>query len=212
MTTEQINSPSYWEKRFATGDWQTHRGSWQTTEFAKAQVKRFGIPADFDGTIVDFGCATGDAFPVYREAYPKAKLVGVDISNSATDEARRKYGEFATFIAGGVEAVPASDVIIASNVLEHLDDDLAIATELRLKSQRLFIVVPYREAPLDLEHVRSYEADRFDSLGPKRHVIYYCVGWTEFGRGLIRKAVKNVGRIFRAQPVYPVNRQIMFEF
>lgn len=161
-----INTKAYWEERFASGDWEEQHGRLQTRSFAKAQVKYFKIPPSFDGTILDFGCGLGDAIPVYRSAFPNARFIGVDISDSAIDLCRRRYGHIAQFIQGDHTSVPLADIIIASNVFEHLDNDREVAAHLLGKCKDLYIIVPYKEetAP-GAEHVNSYDENYFWSVG-----------------------------------------------
>ncbi|MEA3467600.1 MAG: class I SAM-dependent methyltransferase [Thermodesulfobacteriota bacterium] len=74
------------------------RNSWQTESFAKGQVEFLKILSDFVGTLVDFGCGLGDAMPIHKKKFPYAKLIGIDISQSAIDKCLVKYDEIATFI------------------------------------------------------------------------------------------------------------------
>ena len=83
---QNINTKDYWDSRFQSGDWATRGGRSQTENFARAQIKHLGIKSDFVGSICDFGCATGDAFPIYKHFFPNAKLIGVDFSSSASAE------------------------------------------------------------------------------------------------------------------------------
>src|SRR4051812_13831088 len=135
------NTIDYWDKRFKTGDWQDKGGFSQTHCFAVAQLPHLGLDVSFSGAICDFGCGAGDSFPVYRRAFPGASLFGVDFSDAAIDICRARYSAIATFRTGGVEAVPDSDVIICSNVLEHVDDDEAIVSALKAHCSKLFVVV-----------------------------------------------------------------------
>ena len=56
---------------------------------------------------------------------------------------------------GGAAHAPDADIIVTSNVLEHLEDYLEVARTLLARCGRLFIAMPYREQPMDREHVRS---------------------------------------------------------
>ncbi len=158
-----INTKEYWENRFAK-NWKKN-GERQTTEYAKANVAHLSIPKGFEGTILDFGCAKGDAIPVYSDHFPKAKLIGIDISEIAIEGCRKKYGSLAEFRSGNISSVPAVDVIIASHVMEHLTDDKSVALELLKKCQDLFVFVPYKENPLFEEHVNYYTDNYYDDLG-----------------------------------------------
>ncbi|MCW5558497.1 MAG: hypothetical protein KIT22_11790, partial [Verrucomicrobiae bacterium] len=95
--TANINTREYWDARFASGDWELKDGRSQTAGFARAQIPRFGIPDDFAGTLVDFGCGLGDSFPLYRRQFPRARLVGVEISESAVASCQSRYGGLAEF-------------------------------------------------------------------------------------------------------------------
>jgi hypothetical protein len=169
---------------------------------------------DFEGTLVDFGCGLGDAMPVYREHFPKAKLIGVDISQSAIDICRTRYGTFAAFAQGDCESVPTADVIIASNVLEHLTDDREAARCLLSKCKSLYVVVPYKEAPpLCDEHVNTYDERSFSDLGDYDFKVFPCVGWSPFGIRLwYHIYFKNVFRFLLRMPLRRRNMQIIFRF
>ncbi len=131
--------------------------------------------------MLDFGCGEGDAFPIYRRRYPRAKLLGVDFSSAAVDRCHGKYGHLAEFLCGDHLTVPPVDVIVASNVLEHVDDDLAVARTLLAKCSLLFVVVPYREQRLIEEHLRSYDLRSFEELRPTRVEVFASKGWSQFG-------------------------------
>jgi SAM-dependent methyltransferase len=185
MTTkENINTKKYWDKRFADKDansWKNKNGEYQTTDFAYAIAKRLRISKDFSGTILDFGCALGDAIPVYKKYYPKATFIGIDFSSIAIAQCREKFGNMATFICGDVNAVPNVDVIITSNVLEHLSDDKNIAKKLSGKCKDLYIAVPYNEKISgESEHINSYNTKSFDNKdvtwGGVKFQIYLCRG------------------------------------
>jgi 2-polyprenyl-3-methyl-5-hydroxy-6-metoxy-1,4-benzoquinol methylase len=77
-------------------------------------------------TILDYGCGTGDhiTFPLARAGY---KVIGVDIHEPSILEARRRYAlpnlTFRTADAQDLLGTGLSfDVIVCSEVLEHLDD------------------------------------------------------------------------------------------
>ena len=185
---ENINTKAHWDKRFATGDWEANEGRKQTEAFARGVIPFLHIPADFSGTILDFGCGLGDAIPVYRNRFPRASLIGMDLSSSAIELCHSRYGHTATFFQGDHTAVPPVDIIIASNVFEHLSDDLEIARTLCNRCDQLKIVVPYREYPAGsipkpgAEHVNlRYEEDSFATVGSCQCEAFACPGWSEYG-------------------------------
>ena len=209
-----INTKEYWNKRFTVGDWELKSGRWQTAAFARAQTRYIRIPRNFHGTILDFGCGLGDAIPIYREHFSHAKLVGVDFSDAAIRKCRNAYGDMAMFVCGGVEAVPHVDVIIASNVLEHLTDDMTVAEHLLAKCSELYVIVPYMErVSLGGEHVNSYDESSFRELGPCEHAIFRSQGWGLHGLRLYYQGyLKNIFRVLMEKPLVRREYQIMFRF
>ena len=217
MAEKMIDNPNtrnYWEQRFSTGDWESKGGRGQTESFARGQIPYLKIGANFDGTLLDFGCGFGDAMPVYKEQYPKAKLIGMDISHSAIEMCRTKYGSIASFIHGDYASVPEVDIVIASNVFEHLTDDRQIAKSLLSKCKSLYVIVPYKECPLFPEHVNTYDENYFSGLGKYDCRVFPCAGWSQYGlRGLWYQVhFRNLFRLLLQKPLCRRNKQNLFHF
>ena len=209
---KNINTVDYWDMRFGSGDWAEKGGYTQTRMFAEAQLPLLHIPSDFSGSICDFGCGAGDAFPVYHKAWPQAKLLGMDFSAEAIRLCAERYGQIAEFVCGDASAVPQVDIIICSNVLEHLDDDAGVVVQLLNKCKSLYVVVPYREQPLHGEHVRAYDENSYSKFTVARTVVFKSRGWTEFGlRSLARIYIGNALSLLMRQPIRRRNYQILFQ-
>lgn len=209
-----INSQLFWDRRFSSGDWESDDGRSQTTYFAIMQTRNFRIPRDFYGCILDFGCGLGDAFPVYRQKYPAAKLVGVDFSSAAIEKCIASYESIADFICTDHYKCPEAEVIITSNVLEHLDNDQEVARSLLSKCRDLYIVVPYREQHLISEHLRAYDKHSFDALSPIRTKVFASKGWSQYG---IKSCwwqiyIKNILRLIFRKPTLRRRMQILYHF
>lgn len=211
---QNINSKEYWDWRFSSLDWIEKGGRQQTSGFATAQVVHFDILPDFNGEIIDFGCGLGDALPIYKQHFPNATFIGIDISQSAIDQCVEKFGNIARFIRGDYNIVPETDVIIASNVLEHLSNDREIAGHLLSKCKSLYIIVPYKEQPICSEHVNFYDEKYFSDLKPVAVRVFPCKGWTQFGlRGLVYNVwFKNIFRYLFKRTLVRRNMQILFQF
>lgn len=206
-----LNSRDYWEQRFGSGDWVQKGGRSQTREFAHSYIPRLRLDATFDGTLCDFGCGSGDGMPEYRAAFPRATLVGVDFSAEATKLSRTQYGTLAAFLCGGAEVVPECDVIVCSNVLEHVSNDTEVMAKLQSRCRRLFVVVPYLEQPLCSEHVRAYSRDAYENFKPNRIEVYACRGWSEYGCSRIRMYLLNPIHFIQGHSWRRRRRQILFE-
>jgi SAM-dependent methyltransferase len=210
---KNINTREYWDKRFSTGDWIRKNGRKQTEDFVSAIVKKISLSHNFDGTILDFGCGLGDGIPVLHKSFPFAQLVGCDISESAISQCKEFYGGIATFYQGDYIDVKPVDVIICSNVLEHLDNDIDVAKSLRHKCKILYIAVPYKERPLIEEHVNAYDEFSFKDVGEYTYDVFTCKGWTQFGiRGLWwNMYFKNIFRYILGFNLHYRNKQIIFK-
>ena len=167
-----IDSPKeYWDHRFKSEDWGTN-GRIQTLEYAKANLKSIGLSSDFNGSVLDFGCTLGDAVAIYSNAFPNAKLLGVDISEAAIEKCREKYGDKAEWLCVNYTNIPFADVIIASHVMEHIIDDKVVINALIKKCSDLFVFVPYKENPLYFEHVHSYNEFSYKDLNVFEQKIF----------------------------------------
>ncbi len=169
------------------------------------------LSKSFTGVFLDFGCGLGDAFPVYRDNFPSATLIGVDHAETAIIKCQEKYGDIATFIEGGCESIPDVDVIVASNVLEHISDDKKITRALVQKCSELYVFVPYMENPLCLEHINYYDKYSFSSFEIIDRKRFACRSWSQYGRQLwIDVYLKNILRPLLGKRLVRRRRQIMF--
>jgi SAM-dependent methyltransferase len=211
----EINSRSYWDWRFSSGDWEEKKGREQTASFARALRSRIDLPSSFSGTLLDFGCGLGDAIPVYRQAFPNATLVGVDRSTAAIARCRADYGRLASFFVGDHRSAPKVSVIVASNVLEHVAACDKVLGALLGRCQRLYVLAPYREPLQDgSEHVHSYDETSLREWQPYQVETFLCRGWSQSGpRDLWWNVhAKNLARLLLGRPLVHRARQILFCF
>ncbi|WP_296313633.1 class I SAM-dependent methyltransferase [Winogradskyella sp. UBA3174] len=160
---ENINTKDYWESRFITKNWGKS-GNRQTKEYAKANVAQTNLDSNFKGSVLDFGCALGDAIPIYHQAFPDASLYGMDLSEVAIEICKNKYGDIAKFESGTHDTIKQYDLIFASHVMEHLTADKTVVAHLLTNCKELFVFVPYKESPLYREHVNYYERNYYDNF------------------------------------------------
>lgn len=101
------------------------------------------------GKILDAGC--GDGYLVNQLRKLGFDATGIDISKSRIDYAKRTYGDF--YSIGSVYKTGFDDarfdIVIASEVIEHLDDpDRAIEELKRVSKDFIIFTVPYKEKPV----------------------------------------------------------------
>lgn len=209
-----INTKEYWENRFASKDWEEKGGHFQTIQFAKDIVQLINIPSDYSGKILDFGCALGDAIPIYREHFQRASLIGVDHAKAAILKCKERYVGIAEFINCNHLEIPKADVIISCSVFEHLSNQMDVVKHLLTKCVDLFIFVPYKEVIRpNSEHVNSYDENSFRQFGAYNTTVFLTKAWSQFGRKLwIDVYLKNLLRPFFNKKIVRRNRMIMFQF
>ena len=207
-----VNTRDYWEKRFATGDWEAKGGTQQTICFAETLVRYLNILPSFSGSILDFGCGLGDAVAVYHEHFRCASLIGVDITRAAIEKCRQRYSGIAEFVQCDYTEVPEADVIVSCAVFEHLSNQMEVARHLLRKCGELYIVVPYKETlSPGSEHVNTYDETSFAELGECDSTVFSSKGWTEYGLRLwVNVHAKNLLRFFFGRKLHRRRRMIMY--
>ena len=131
------------EKHFAAqGGWEQNNGRRKTRIFAECFHHHIKLPY----SRFDLECALGDAIPVWRAAYPFARLYGCDISEVAITRCIADYGHLAEFFPVSLEALEGTwDVIYCSNMLEHFTDPVVVASQLLHHCSALYVMTPYKE-------------------------------------------------------------------
>jgi len=146
------NDPSYWDQRLAE-TW--HQRTWPSKNQRIIQLTRR------DDRILDIACGNGSTLRALKEAEYR-NLSGMEISRYAVERLR---GEGFTMFEGKVPTLPvpdaAFDVVIASQILEHVIRRSLFATEIQRvlgPGGRAFVFVPDDcLGPIDEpEHVIKY--------------------------------------------------------
>lgn len=174
MTPVDPNSRETNDENFKPGaSFDRSDGRTQTRLFAEAFHRNVKVPIENDFSLLDAGCALGDALPVWRRHYPRARLSGCDFSPVAILRCKERYGDIAQFFCASFEEIEGEyDVIYCSNVLEHFGSYLEIAKIFLRRCRLLYVMVPYRELrngkPLapgnDYYHKTTFELSSFDGL------------------------------------------------
>jgi len=97
--------------------------------------------------ILDAGCGEGYFSALMRERFPDARITGIDASSGAVGYASASFGKGIAFLEGDLFALPFADdsfdVVVCSEVLEHLDEpDRAFAELKRVARKRVVLTVP----------------------------------------------------------------------
>jgi SAM-dependent methyltransferase len=175
LTSDNPNTSQKWDSEFKRdGTWEHNQGRRQTRLFAECFHRHVRIPLSMPFSVLDVGCALGDALPVWKKKYPDAELAGCDVSSVSVERCVQEFGRLASFFTASFESIRGTwDVIYCSNVLEHFEQHVEIASALLRRCRWLFIMTPYAEltgdgrplqpAPGRL-HVASFFENTFDAL------------------------------------------------
>lgn len=119
--------------------------------------------------ILDVGCGYGAVARSIAFTFPETKVVGIDMDQRRLNQAKSSLNpDNLTFIVGdATKDVPedAWDVVVMSNVLEHIEDRVGFLTRLRIATaaKRFLIRVPLFERdwlmPLRRELQIQYYSD-----------------------------------------------------
>lgn len=197
----ELNTKSYWDWCFANGQWESNSGREQTRLFAKHLLRHIDVPFP-RFSMLDVGCALGDAVAIWHERYPDAELYGCDVSDKAIEKAKQTYGRVATFFSSGYDSLDGRwDIITCSNVLEHVNNPSAVAETLLSHCSILYVMTPYREIGVGrpgpgFSHVSIMDEHSFDDLltrgvaGTVNSTVFECPGaWGPRGSWLRRRLV-----------------------
>jgi ubiquinone/menaquinone biosynthesis C-methylase UbiE len=116
-------------------------------------------------SILDCGCGEGFLTQIFHRALPSARIVGTDLSESALISARERCPEI-RFQVADVHQLPfetgSFDVVVCSQVLEHVEETAPAMEELcRVSARFVLVTVPYEPwfwtmNLLSLNHLRRF--------------------------------------------------------
>lgn len=227
MTSADLKDNDWWERYFAVGgDWESMGGRRQTRTFAEHFIRRSGLSADQAFSLLDAGCALGDALALFAAAYSKAQLHGIDFSATAVARCREALGENVQLACGDLTAITGQyDAIYCSNTLEHFADFEERARQLLAHCCRLFVMVPFHELregrPLRPDpiqhHQHTFERDSFDFLlreGLASRIdasVFACPGawgWSPPQHAI--QGLKNLARLALGRPWVQAPYQVLY--
>ena len=119
---------------------------------------QFKIPSEYSGKVLDIGC--GDGKGLYKLKNEGWETYGVEISELAIEYARkmRHLNIFNGFVEDAMFEDEFFDVIILSQVLEHLPNPLSTLKEINriLKNDGLLIISIPNVESFDAKHFKKY--------------------------------------------------------
>jgi SAM-dependent methyltransferase len=113
-------------------------------------------------SVLDVGCGQGSFLQELQSEFPHIEPNGIDISSSAVELARKRVinGRFSVLDVTSKFLEEKCDLVVCSEVLEHIHDDvLALQNLRRMTGKYLLISTPQgrmREFEKRVGHVRNY--------------------------------------------------------
>jgi SAM-dependent methyltransferase len=120
-------------------------------------------------SVLDVGCGQGSPLEALAESRPGIELAGIDISVQAVELAKHRLPG-ATFSA--LDLTKGSldrkfDLIVCSDVLEHIEDDVAALANMRKMASRWCVISTLqgrmRKFEREVGHVRNYRRGELTS-------------------------------------------------
>ena len=114
------------------------------------------------GTVLDVGCGSGDNLAALAQTMPHLVLAGVDVSSEALEIAdRRVPGANLRKLDVQCERLNERfDLVMAIQVMEHLEDDLSALRNMALMANRWVLITTMRgrmrRSERAIGHVRNY--------------------------------------------------------
>lgn len=153
-------------------DRHTRIGGEETGYFAsyKVDIVHDRLGSDGQGLrILDFGCGVGQSIPYFSKRFPKAKLLGADVSSQSIAVAEARHAALARFshyTAGDPLPYPDSsvDVVFTACVFHHIphEEHAMVLSEIRrvLKPGGVFFVFEHNPLnPLTMKVVNDCPFD-----------------------------------------------------
>lgn len=112
-------------------------------------------------SILDAGCGNGANLEAIQRQLGITDVMGIDLSENALDVARRRVrGEFRAVNLENDRLDRAFDLVLTSQVIEHVVDDDGFLDKLRAMSKRYVLVATMqgrmRKSEAHIGHVRNY--------------------------------------------------------
>ncbi len=101
-----------------------------------------------DFTVVEIGCEAGNLLKQAKEAFPSARMIGVDISRDALEQARKALGSRVELVTLNLAAddpklpIDKIDYLICSETLEHIPDvEKAVANLAKMADKKTLVII-----------------------------------------------------------------------
>lgn len=152
-------SKNLYEKKWR--EWKEMKQFGPASRHNRRILKKMIAPLSLS-SVLDVGCGEGSLILELKNISPQRKFSGLDISRQALLFAK-KQAPFADFFLADIQKKGLKkkfDLIIASEILEHLPDDLIALKKMRKMSKKYLLIYTLigkmRGFEKNMGHVRNY--------------------------------------------------------
>jgi len=171
----KLNSPAFWDREFEK-EYKDFCGIGKGNSMVRFAPERFGYIGTFlpiKGDVLDIGCGIGHLTRFIKAMRPHLRVWGTDCSQVAVRRASEFDKRIKYFYSkpNKIDIDKKFDVIIASEVLEHIENDEEFLMEIKkyLKPDGVVVLTtpiapPGKQKLCSIEHTREYYEVEFNNL------------------------------------------------
>jgi 2-polyprenyl-3-methyl-5-hydroxy-6-metoxy-1,4-benzoquinol methylase len=141
--------------------WDDMKKSGPFSRHLRRIIKNIIRPLNFE-SVLDVGCGQGSFLQDLQAEFPNIKPFGIDISSASIELSRKRVpnGRFSVVDVTDSSLDERCDLVVCSEVLEHIADDLLALHNLQKMTRKYLLVATPQERMREFEkqfgHVRNY--------------------------------------------------------
>jgi hypothetical protein len=162
---DNVNTSKYWDRKWAEDNGAVLTAPEPVFSIVAREIKRIASKARKKICVLDFGCGKGDLLALLAKE-PKIRAEGIDFSRKAVELAKERK----LTVRHGKKPPEGKkwDVIVATNVLQNLENDRAMLRKFFEVSSRVIYTVPNNCMPPGIEqsNLRVYTQEYVQKITP----------------------------------------------